>query len=47
MISFVNPGSLGTLNTFKHLFAGPINKSRDRNASENEKMLGKERSQLI
>ena len=44
MISFVNPDLLGSLSTFKRVFAEPISKSRDRSATEEEEQLGQERS---
>ncbi|GMH36127.1 hypothetical protein BSKO_03995 [Bryopsis sp. KO-2023] len=47
MMSFVNPDLLGSLTTFKRLFADPISKSRDRNASQEEKELGEERSRAL
>ena len=44
MISFVNPDLLGSLSTFKRVFAEPISKSRDRSAIPEEQQLGQERS---
>ncbi|CAM6092312.1 unnamed protein product [Calypogeia fissa] len=44
MIDFVNPNLLGNLSTFKRLYANPIEKSRDRDASEVEQLLGRARS---
>lgn len=43
-VNFVNPDSLGSLPTFERVMAAPINRSRDRNASEKEKELGATRS---
>ncbi|KAI7843688.1 hypothetical protein COHA_002588 [Chlorella ohadii] len=44
MVNFVNPDSLGSLQTFERVLAAPINRSRDRNATEKEKELGATRS---
>lgn len=44
MVSFVNPDCLGSLTTFERVLAAPINRSRERNASEQEKELGATRS---
>ncbi len=44
MISFVVPDLLGSLPTFKRVFAEPISKSRDRSATPEEQQLGQERS---
>ena len=44
LISFVNPLLLGSLSSFKTVFAGPIGRSRDRDASAEEVALGSERS---
>jgi DNA repair and recombination protein RAD54B len=40
----VNPGVLGTLPVFERVFGGPIARSRDRTASEEDKALGAQRS---
>ncbi len=44
MVNFVNPDALGSLATFERIMAAPINRSRDRNATEKEKELGATRS---
>lgn len=44
MSSFVCPDVLGSLATFERVFSAPIAKSRDRNASAEEKALGEMRS---
>ncbi|KAL4434006.1 hypothetical protein ABPG75_000447 [Micractinium tetrahymenae] len=44
MVNFVCPDALGSLATFERIFAAPINRSRDRNASDKEKELGATRS---
>lgn len=44
MISFVNPDLLGSLATFKRIFAEPISRSRDRGATLEEQQLGQDRS---
>ncbi|KAG6541996.1 hypothetical protein Mapa_016633 [Marchantia paleacea] len=44
MLDFANKDLLGPLSAFKRLFADPIQKSRDRNASDEEKNLGRTRS---
>ncbi|KAI3434723.1 hypothetical protein D9Q98_002784 [Chlorella vulgaris] len=44
MVNFVNPDSLGSLATFERVLAAPINRSRDRNASAEERELGATRS---
>ncbi len=44
MMSFVVPDLLGSLPTFKRVFAEPISKSRDRSATPEEQQLGQERS---
>ena len=44
MVSFVNPDALGSLQAFERVMAAPINRSRDRNASEGERELGATRS---
>lgn len=46
-ISFVVPDLLGSLPTFKRVFAEPISKSRDRSATPEEQQLGQERSKYI
>ena len=43
-VNFVNPDSLGSLPTFERVLAAPINRSRDRNASEADRELGASRS---
>ncbi|KAL0049394.1 hypothetical protein WJX82_001168 [Trebouxia sp. C0006] len=47
MISFVVPDLLGSLPTFKRVFAEPISKSRDRSALPEEQQLGQERSKEL
>ncbi|OAE22692.1 hypothetical protein AXG93_2675s1260 [Marchantia polymorpha subsp. ruderalis] len=44
MLDFANKDLLGPLSAFKRLYADPIQKSRDRNASDEEKKLGRTRS---
>lgn len=44
MISFVNPDLLGSLSTFKRVFAEPISKSQERDSTAEEQALGTERS---
>lgn len=41
MLSFVNPGLLGPLASFKKTIIGPVHRSRDREATDAEKQLGK------
>lgn len=43
MCNFVNPGALGDLTTFRSVFAQPILKSRDTNATCDEVRIGAER----
>lgn len=47
MVSFVNPGLLGSLATFNRVFGTAIAKSKDRLASEEELSLGCARSQEL
>ncbi|KAL4538177.1 hypothetical protein Ndes2526B_g05342 [Nannochloris sp. 'desiccata'] len=44
LADFVCPDVLGSLSTFNRVFATPIARSRDRNASEEERTLGEARS---
>lgn len=44
MMEFANPNLLGPLSAFKRLYADPIERSRDRSASTEEKDIGQERS---
>jgi DNA repair and recombination protein RAD54B len=44
MCNFVNPGALGTLSTFRTVFAGPITASRDTTASLDVARLGESRA---
>lgn len=44
MADFVCPDVLGSLPTFNRVFALPISRSRDRNASEEERTIGEARS---
>ncbi|KYR01271.1 SNF2-related domain-containing protein [Tieghemostelium lacteum] len=44
MVDFVNPGVLKNVTTFKHVYDTPIVSSRNPEASDEEKRLGKERS---
>eukprot|EP01025_Chloroclados_australasicus_P049131 TRINITY_DN5588_c0_g3_i2.p1 TRINITY_DN5588_c0_g3~~TRINITY_DN5588_c0_g3_i2.p1 ORF type:complete len:771 (+),score=69.67 TRINITY_DN5588_c0_g3_i2:134-2446(+) len=44
LMDFVNPGSLGSPTQFKRLYEDTINASREPDASEEQKMLGEERS---
>ncbi len=43
MVDFINPGLLGSANSFKKNFENPILKSRQPNASEKDKELGEAR----
>ena len=45
MADFVCPDVLGSLPAFERVFGGPISKSRDRNASAEEKNIGEKRSE--
>ncbi|GAB4818167.1 hypothetical protein N2152v2_005213 [Parachlorella kessleri] len=47
MADFVCPDVLGSLPTFERVFGGPISKSRDRNASTEEKNIGEKRSEEL
>ena len=47
MVSFVNPGILGSLDVFKRVFQDPILRGRDPNCSEEEKMLGMDRAHYL
>ncbi|TPX68731.1 hypothetical protein SpCBS45565_g02888 [Spizellomyces sp. 'palustris'] len=47
IIDFVNPGVLGTFNTFKKVFQDPIMKSRDRSCTPEEYDLGQKRSKEL
>ncbi len=47
MADFVCPDVLGSLPTFERVFGGPISKSRDRNASTEEKNIGEKRSEYV
>ncbi len=40
MCDYVRPGMLGTYASFQNVFAGPIEKSRDKNAKEEVRVLG-------
>ncbi|CAM6070408.1 unnamed protein product [Sphagnum tenellum] len=44
MVDFANPSLLGPLAAFKRLYADPIQRSRDRDASEEEQEVGHARS---
>jgi hypothetical protein len=44
MAEFCCPDVLGSLPTFERVFGAPISKSRDRNATAEEKSLGEKRS---
>lgn len=44
MVNFVNPQVLGSLPVFKWVYAGPIEKSRDKTATQDEQQLGEQRS---
>lgn len=44
MCDFVCPDVLGSLSVFDRVFGAPISKSRDRNATAEEKALGEMRS---
>ena len=43
MVDFVRPGALGTLTSFQNVFAGPIEKSRDKKAKKDVKIIGSAR----
>ena len=43
MVDYVRPGALGTYASFQNVFAGPIEKSRDKKAKEEIKELGSAR----
>lgn len=43
MVDFVRPGSLGSTASFQNVFESPIEKGRDKNASEEAVLLGKSR----
>ncbi|RFU35781.1 hypothetical protein B7463_g588, partial [Scytalidium lignicola] len=47
MVDFINPGLLGTYNSFKKEFEGPILRSREPGASENEIEDGNDRRQEL
>lgn len=47
MVDFVNPGILGSYATFKTVFEEPIIKSRQPNATRDEKELGTKRSEEL
>ncbi|RPA76575.1 hypothetical protein BJ508DRAFT_417549 [Ascobolus immersus RN42] len=47
MVDFVNPGLLGTYNSFKREFEGPIIRSRQPEATKTEKEKGEGRSQEL
>ena len=43
MVDFVRPGALGSISSFQNVFARPIEKGREKNASEEASLLGKAR----
>ena len=47
MLNFVVPSLLGSLATFNCIFADPITRSQERNASAEEQRLGEERSKEL
>lgn len=47
MVDFINPGILGTANSFKKNFENPILKSRQPNASEKDRELGEARQEEL
>ncbi|CAI7739319.1 unnamed protein product [Closterium sp. NIES-54] len=47
LLDLVNPGCLGPLPAFRRIFADPIQKSRDRSATEEEVRVGEARSQEL
>ncbi|CAI5983816.1 unnamed protein product [Closterium sp. NIES-65] len=47
LLDLVNPGCLGPLPAFRRIFADPIQKSRDRSATEEEVQVGEARSQEL
>ena len=47
MVSFVNPGILGSLDVFKRVFQDPILRGRDPNYSEEEKAIGMDRAHFL
>ena len=47
MLNFVVPNLLGSLATFNCIFADPIARSQERNASAEDQRLGEERSKEL
>lgn len=47
IVDFVNPGLLGDAQSFRSLFTDPINRSREPDASPQEKKIGMDRSQEL
>ena len=47
VFDFACPGILGDYTSFKKIFAGPVERSRDKNASEEEQKLGAARGEEI
>ena len=47
LISFVCPNALGSQISYKTVFSGPISRSKDRDASQEDIELGNERSREL
>jgi DNA repair and recombination protein RAD54B len=47
IVDFINPGLLGTTQSFKSLFTDPIDKSREPNAKSDQKRIGLARAQEL
>ena len=46
-MDFACPGLLGDLGKFKKIFSGPVERSRDKNASDEERTIGAGRSEQL
>jgi hypothetical protein len=47
VMDFACPGLLGDLGKFKRVFSGPVERSRDKHASEEERKVGAARSEQL
>jgi hypothetical protein len=47
MVDYVNPGILGSVKQFKNLYEEPIMKSREVDATPEQKALGQQRSKEV